>query len=361
MSPKAICPEKRAYIMYLRNESKKSFAKIAKQCKVSKSSCHRICQPKKTCTTKKKKMGRPRKVDERSTRKLIRCLQSLGDKRVAFTVKPLVAESGLSLNMASRRTFSRILNENGYGYFQRRKKGLLSEKDRKIRKNFGHKIKKELKRNSNFWKNEVAFYLDGVSFVHKYNPMSNAASSNSKVWRKRGEGLKFTAKGSKELPGGRRVHALVAVSYGKGVILNEPYTKMDGQFFANFIRKKFNLCFGKAGPKHGGRRLFVMDNCPCQTSKVAMASLGQVEAEMLKIPARSPDINPIENIFHLVKSQLNKQAVTENITSESYEQFQTRVLQVLRTFPVDIIDKTIDSMSKRINKMISSKGYRTKY
>ena len=92
-----------------------------------------------------------------------------------------------------------------------------------------------------------------------------------------------------------------------------------------------------------------------------MASLGQVDAEMLKISARSPDINPIENIFHLVKSQLNKQAVTENITSESYEQFQTRVLQVLRTFPVDIIDKTIDSMSKRINKMISSKGYRTKY
>ena len=92
-----------------------------------------------------------------------------------------------------------------------------------------------------------------------------------------------------------------------------------------------------------------------------MASLGQVDAEMLKISACSPDINPIENIFHLVKSQLNKQAVTENITSESYEQFQTRVLQVLRTFPVDIIDKTIDSMSKRINKMISSKGYRTKY
>ncbi len=58
---------------------------------------------------KSKKMGRPRKVDERSTRKLICCLQSLGDKRVAFTVKPLVAESGLSLNIASRRAFSRIL------------------------------------------------------------------------------------------------------------------------------------------------------------------------------------------------------------------------------------------------------------
>jgi hypothetical protein len=46
-----------------------------------------------------------------------------------------------------------------------------------------------------------------------------------------------------------------------------------------------------------------------------MASLAQVETEMLKIHGRSPNINPIENIFHLVKSQFNTQAVTENITS----------------------------------------------
>ena len=75
-----------------------------------------------------------------------------------------------------------------------------------------------------------------------------------------------------------------------------------------------------------------------------MASLAQVEVEMLKTHARSPNINPIENIFHLVKSQL-----TENITSESYKLFQTRVLQVLRTFPIGIIDKTIDSMHGQAN------------
>ena len=96
-----------------------------------------------------------------------------------------------------------------------------------------------------------------------------------------------------------------------------------------------------------------------------MASLAQVDAEMLKIHARSPDINPIENIFHLVKSQLNTHAVTENITSESYKQFQTRILQVMKTFPIDMIDKTIDNVwqANTINKIILSKtkGYRTKY
>ena len=45
------------------------------------------------------------------------------------TVKSIVEKSGLSFEMASRRTFSRYLNENGYGYLQARKKGLRSEND----------------------------------------------------------------------------------------------------------------------------------------------------------------------------------------------------------------------------------------
>jgi hypothetical protein len=60
--------------------------------------------------------------------------------------------------------------------------------------------------------------------------------------------------------------------------------------------------------------------CPCQTSKVAMASLTQVEAEMPKSHARSPDINPIENIL-IPSCEISVEytgSITENITSESY-------------------------------------------
>ena len=32
---------------------------------------------------------------------------------------------------------------------------------------------------------------------------------------------------------------MVAIAHGKGVILNEPYEKMNAQFFANFIRQHF--------------------------------------------------------------------------------------------------------------------------
>jgi hypothetical protein len=43
-----------------------------------------------------------------------------------------------------------------------------------------------------------------------------------------------------------------------------------------------------------------MDNDPSQTSKVARKAMQKIEAEFHEIPARSPDLNLIENLFHLV-------------------------------------------------------------
>ena len=111
-----------------------------------------------------------------------------------------------------------------------------------------------------------------------------------------------------------RLHVLAAVAWGKGIILSKVYDKMNRDFFAQFIKSNFNLCFGKAGPKTDGKRLFVMDNDPCQTSKKAMLALTQIECELHRIPPRSPDINPIENVFHPVKKMLQKEAIDQNIT-----------------------------------------------
>ncbi|CAB4014237.1 Hypothetical predicted protein, partial [Paramuricea clavata] len=114
-----------------------------------------------------------------------------------------------------------------------------------------------------FYTTHLAFYLDGVSFIHKNDPRKAAIQPKSRVWRKRGEGLSFTAKGSKSLAGGWRLHIIVAIASQKGVILRKDYDKMDGVFFAKFIRENFNLCFGKVGPKAYGKRSgppFVLDD-----------------------------------------------------------------------------------------------------
>ena len=78
-----------------------------------------------------------------------------------------------------------------------RRKGIVSEKDRRKRLQYARKMKHELSRNPDFFKHDIAFYLDGVSFVHKHNPLQAAAVTKSRIWRKKNEGLQFTAKGSR--------------------------------------------------------------------------------------------------------------------------------------------------------------------
>ena len=89
--------------------------------------------------------------------------------------------------------------------------------------------------------------------------MSDALKPKTHVWRKRGEGLLITTKGSKELAGGRRLHLLVAIAYGKGVICAETY----GPYFARFIRRQFPTLFDITGKQSNNTpKLFVMDNVP---------------------------------------------------------------------------------------------------
>lgn len=232
------------------------------------------------------------------------------------------------------------------------KKGLLNEKDWYLRKRYARQMKRVLGNQPKFFTKHVGFYLDGVSFIHKTQPQKAALQPKSRVWRTRSEGLTITAKGSKSLPGGKRLHLMVAIAHGKGVILKEPYEKMDGNFFYNFIKTHFNLCFGKAGRKAFRKRIFVMDNDPSQTSKKAMSALKEIESDLHQIPARSPDLNPIENIFHLVKNSLEKEAIESNITKECFEAFRTRVLRCIENLDMGVVDRTIESMPKRIEEIV---------
>ena len=81
---------------------------------------------------------------------------------------------------------------------------------------------------------------------------------------------------------------------------------------------------------------------------------------LFEIPPRSPDINPIENMFHLLRCQLTEDALQYNITKKTYEQFPNRVKHTIQDFPVADINKTIESMRKRMWLIVKGKGHRTK-
>ena len=82
----------------------------------------------------------------------------------------------------------------GYGYVLELHN---AERERQEKQHFKYakQMKRHLSSNPNFWKEDIVFYLDGVSFVYKRNPLNNSASPKARVWRKQGEGLQITAKG----------------------------------------------------------------------------------------------------------------------------------------------------------------------
>ena len=144
------------------------------------------------------------------------------------TVKDVMNDA--KTTKGSYRTYTRILNDTGHQQLQPRKKGLLSMKDKKRCKTFRTRALKE--HEDTFWTNDIALYLDAVSFVHKYNPFKQASYPKGRVYRRLGEGLHYTTPGSKTLACGRRVHVIVVMPYNTGVVLADKYEKMTGAFLA---------------------------------------------------------------------------------------------------------------------------------
>ena len=71
--------------------------------------------------------------------------------------------------------------------------------------------------------------------------------------------------------------------------------RLTGKCFAEFVRKHFPRTFAKSANPRG--KLFLQDGDHRQNSAAAKRALNDVDAKLLSIPPRSPDIvslNPIK-------------------------------------------------------------------
>ena len=146
-------------------------------------------------------------------------------------------------------------------------------------------------------------------------------------WRKKCERLALhcTAPARKEGTVGRVAKFMVAMAYKKGITLCTEYRgHICGKLFADMIKRQFPAFFKRSltGQKH---MFFLQDGDPSQNSAVAYEALNSIGASIIAIPARSPDLNPIENIFHRVKQNLRKEAIVKKKTNESYDSFVRRI------------------------------------
>lgn len=256
------------------------------------------------------------------------------------------------------RTIRRCLNKQGFKYLHLRKKGILYPDDLTKRTKFAKKCKRVLRED--FWKSGISMYLDGVGFEFKRNPFLSAKTSRTMGWRKPNQGLDInqTAKGKKE--GKNQARFYVGISFGKGVVLCKPYTgAMNSERYCNLIVPK--IVEGMEISSNPVSKRVLQDNCPVMNSKTVVEALSENDVMRFKIPARSPDINCIENVFHAMRKKIQQDAVSKNIENETFKQFQNRAMNVIKNFDKAYIDNVINSMWKRIELVIKRGGQRIKY
>ena len=132
--------------------------------------------------------------------------------------------------------------------------------------------------------------------------------------RERSEGLALgcSSKGRKEGTGSKVLKLMLVIGYGKGVTICEPYEKMSGAYFSNFIDRNFNTMFQTADK--GNSPIWVKEGDPSQNSALAKSAMPWADSILLRLPPQSPDFHPIENLFHIASNKLKAQAVSQNKT-----------------------------------------------
>ena len=176
--------ERRAYIKFLREDGGLTVRQICGKCGVSRATVYRFLKGRKTIGVKKSP-GRPKKLCARDERLIEVNIKRLRVSEGTFSLKTLRAEC--SLHHVSLHTLNRCFKRIRYKFCEARRKGVPSVKDCSARVKFERQVLKHYP--AELWTRDVCFYLDGVSFWHKINPVMQAKTPQGKIWRRRNEGL----------------------------------------------------------------------------------------------------------------------------------------------------------------------------
>jgi hypothetical protein len=101
--------------------------------------------------------------------------------------------------------------------------------------------------------------------------------------------------------------------------------------------------------------LFQQDNAPAHTAKIVKEWFDENHIDVLPWCPRSPDLNPIENIWSWMDTQLAKVHCT------SIEHLKENLHRIWLEIPINFCKNLIESMPRRINLCIKARGGYFKY
>lgn len=287
----------------------------------------------------RKRSGRPPKLSKRSQR-IIRRL-SLKNRSMSLTNIARTCNRH-SIQHVSRCTVHRILNKYGLRSHPAVCKPLVNDKQRKMRMQWA--------RSKQHWDVDkwahVVFSDESMFRTHNH-------SRSQRIRRFHHEGLSPICT-KKVVLHGVQIHVWGCFSrFGVG-ILKRIHGTLNSETYQNKIINDIDVV-GKClvFPLH--RFILQHDNAPCHRSASTLSFISERQIDTLDWPANSPDANPIENLWHLIKIKMN------DLGPLNADEMWVELQKIWYNIPTSLCRKLVDSMPRRVTSIIKMKGYPTKY
>ncbi len=105
----------------------------------------------------------------------------------------------------------------------------------------------------------------------------------------------------------------------------------------------------------GCRAVFQHDNDPKHTSKMTTALLKKLRVKVVDWPSMSPDLNPIEHLWVILKRKVEERKVS------NIHQLRDVVMEEWKRTLVATCESLVNSMPKRVKAVLENNGGHTKY
>ena len=93
--------------------------------------------------------------------------------------------------------------------------------------------------------------------------------------------------------------------------------------------------------------LFQQDNAPCHTSLSSVRFFAENKIEVMYWPPNSPDLNPIENIWNILKRRIG------NVIIKNKNELINIVKNEAEKISTEIVNNLIKSMDNRIEELFN--------